>query len=70
MSWLQNTFQGLLFKNVAFNLTIQGLILDRTIGNGKKASRGMAYFFHCKKYAINWNHTVGDCPKSNECSAH
>ena len=23
MSWLQNTFRGLLFKNVAFNLTIQ-----------------------------------------------
>lgn len=25
MSWLQNTFRGLLFKNVAFNLTIQVL---------------------------------------------
>ena len=25
MSWLQNTFRGLLFKNVAFNLTIQEL---------------------------------------------
>ena len=36
MSWLQNTFRGLLLKNAAFNLTIQGLIFDRTIGNEKK----------------------------------
>ena len=28
MSWLQNTFRGLLFKNVAFNLTIQVLKIN------------------------------------------
>ena len=32
MSWLQNTFRGLLFKNVAFNLTIQVLNLRMNWG--------------------------------------
>lgn len=39
MSWLQNTFQGLLFKNVAFNLTIQALKQSPKSKLGLKAER-------------------------------
>ena len=45
MSWLQNTFRGLLFKNVAFNLTIQ---------DKKKHSRkGVSAFIHPAVFLAN-----------------
>ena len=39
MSWVQNTFRDLLFKNVAFNLTIKALKQSQKIKLGLKAER-------------------------------